>query len=216
MFRKALHLSASAALSAIPLAFLALPVAAESSDWTIDTPHAAASFSVKHMMLSNVSGSFGKITGTVKYDGKHLDKASVEATVDATSVNTRDEHRDEHLKSPDFFDTAKYPTITFKSTKIEPGKDGFKIAGDLTIHGVTKSVVLNAEPLSAPVKAHGSLHIGTSATTTVNRKDFGLNFNKTLDNGGAIVGDSVKITLDIEIKQKLDEAGEKAAPSNKS
>ena len=199
MFRKALLASAVIAVST-------LPAWAEADEWTVDSAHTAAHFAVKHMMISNVSGDFSKTTGTVKYDGKHLDKATIDATIDVNSINTRDEHRDGHLKSPDFFDAAKYPTITFKSTKIEAGadptKEPFKIHGDLTIHGVTKQVVLNAEPLSPVIKAQGGLHVGTSATTKINRKDYGLNFNKTLDNGGAVVGDDVTVTLDVELKQK--------------
>lgn len=204
-----------AAFAAMSIAIVSVPAfAAEPTAWTIDTPHSAARFGVKHMMVSNVSGDFGKVTGTVHYDGKNLDKASVEATIDANSIDTRDENRDKHLKSPDFFDTAKYPTITFKSTKVEPGKDGFKVIGDLTMHGVTKSVTLNAEPLSPEVKAQGGVHMGTSATTKINRKDFGLNFNKTLDNGGAMVGDEIKIDLDLEMKSKPAEA-EAAPPQSK-
>ncbi|CAM5999965.1 unnamed protein product, partial [Sphagnum balticum] len=190
MFRKTLLAASSIALITAP-AF-----AAESDDWTIDSAHSDANFSIKHMMVSNVTGTFGKVSGTVKYDGKHLDKAKIDTTIDVASVSTREEHRDEHLKSKDFFDVEKYPTMTFKSTSIKPGKDGFKIHGDLTIHGVTKPVVLNAEPLSQTVKAHNALHMGTSATTKINRKDFGLSFNKTIDNGGAMVGDDVSITID--------------------
>jgi polyisoprenoid-binding protein YceI len=202
MFRSTLLASTAAIL-------LTLPAGAESDEWSVDSAHTTAHFTVKHMMISNVNGDFGKVSGTVKYDGKNLDKATIAATIEANSIDTRDEHRDEHLKSADFFDAAKYPTITFKSTKIAPGKDGFKIYGDLTIHGVTKNIVLNAEPLSAPVKAQKALHVGTSATAKINRKDFGLSFNKTLDNGGAMVGDDVNITLDVELKQKdTEKAGE--------
>jgi polyisoprenoid-binding protein YceI len=200
MFRKTL-------LAATSIALLTAPAfAADSDEWTLDQAHSAANFSIKHMMISNVTGGFGKVTGTVKYDGKHLDKAKIDATIDVTSITTHEEHRDKHLKSPDFFDVEKYPTITFKSTSIEPGSDGFKIHGDLTIHGTTKPVVLNAEPLSPAVKAHGATHIGTSATTKINRKDFGLSFNKTIDNGGAMVGDDVTITIDVDLKQTDTEA----------
>jgi polyisoprenoid-binding protein YceI len=195
MFRKTLLAAASIAMISAPV------FAADSDEWTIDSAHSAANFSIKHMMISNVTGTFGKVTGTVNYDGTHLDKAKIDSTINVASISTREEKRDQHLKSPDFFDVEKYPTMTFKSTSIEPGKDGFKIHGDLTIHGVTKPVVLNAEPLSPAVKSHGSLHMGTSATTKINRKDYGLSFNKTIDNGGAMVGDDVNITIDIELKQ---------------
>ncbi|HEY9758693.1 MAG TPA: YceI family protein [Oculatellaceae cyanobacterium] len=207
----------NAILATSALALVSLPAVADSDEWTVDPAHTSARFSVKHMMISNVNGDFAKVGGTVKYDGKSLDKATINATIDVNSVDTHDENRDKHLKTADFFDTAKYPTITFKSTKIEPGKDGFKIYGDLTMHGVTKNVVLNAEPLSPVIKAHGALHVGTSATTKINRKEFGLNFNKTLDNGGAMVGDDVNITLDVELKQATQEkTGEAKAKSDKS
>ncbi len=186
---------------------LALPALAGSAEWTIDSAHSDARFDVKHMMLSNVGGDFGKIEGKVNYDGKNLEKASIDATIDATSINTRDAHRDEHLKSPDFFDTQKFPTITFKSKKIEPGSDGFKIIGELTMHGVTKPVTLDAEPLSPAIKDQkGTLHIGTRATGKIDRKDFGISFNKTMDNGGAVVGDKVGITIDVELKQSKETA----------
>jgi polyisoprenoid-binding protein YceI len=203
-------------LATTALAILSLPAVAEPDEWTVDSAHTSAHFSVKHMMISNVQGDFAKVSGTVHYDGKNLDKASINASIDANSVDTHDENRDNHLKTADFFDVSKYPTITFKSTKIEPGSEGFKIYGDLTIHGITKPVVLKAEPLSQVVKIHGGSHVGTSATTKINRKDFNLSFNKTLDNGGAMVGDDVNITLDVELKQDAPKTGETKSKSDKS
>jgi polyisoprenoid-binding protein YceI len=177
------------------------PSFALDGEWKIDPAHSDARFSVKHMMVSNVSGDFGKITGKAKYDGVHLDKATVEATIPVADINTREPKRDEHLKSPEFFDVEKFPTMSFKSTKIEelPGGE-FKMTGDLTIHGITKEVVLTGEAPTKPIKdPHGSMRIGASATTKINRKDFGINYNKALDNGGVMVGDDVRITIDVEL-----------------
>ena len=171
--------------------------------WKIDPMHTSAHFTVRHMMVSNVRGEFGKISGIINYDGKDLSTSSVSATIDASSINTGEEKRDQHLKSPDFLDVAKYPIITFKSTKVEPESNGFKITGNLTLHGVTKEVVLQAESLPAAIKdPYSNLRTGTEATTKINRKDFGLEFDKNLDNGGALVGDDIDITIDVELTQK--------------
>jgi len=198
-----------AALGAVLLLF---PVWAHSEVWTIDTPHSSAQFSVRHMMISNVKGGFTKVTGTVDLDEKDFTQSKVEATIDATTIDTHEPKRDAHLKSADFFDVAKFPTITFKSTSVGRGPGGrLRVTGDLTMHGVTKEVVLLVEMLSAPVKdKSGTLHRGTSATTHVNRKEFGMNFNGVLDSGGVMVGDDVAITIDVEIYQKP------AAPSGGS
>jgi polyisoprenoid-binding protein YceI len=177
------------------------------NEWTIDTAHSSANFTVRHMEVSNVHGGFGKVTGQAKYDGKDLTGANVEATIDVASVDTRDEKRDGHLKSPDFFDVAKYPTITFKSTGVKKTHDGFDLTGDLTMHGTTKPVTLHAEKISEPVKdGKGNLHVGTSATAKINRKDFGVSFNKALDNGGVMVGDDVNIVLDVELTKNKETA----------
>lgn len=174
-----------------------------STVWKIDPAHTSAHFMVKHMMISNVRGDFSKVSGSATYDGKSLTNSSVSAIIDASSINTNEANRDQHLKSADFFDVAKYPTISFKSTKVEPQANGFKIIGDLTMHGVTKSVTLDAEPLPPAIKdPYGNLRTGTEATAKVNRKDFGLAFDKNIDNGGALVGDDVDITIDVELTQK--------------
>lgn len=188
---------------------LCVPVSAKeqiatASGWTIDPAHSSARFSIRHMMISNVNGSFGKVTGNVQYDGKNLPKANVEATIDVDSIDTNEPKRDAHLKTKDFFETDKYPTITFKSKKITPGKDGFKILGTLTMHGVSQDITLDAEPMGPIVNAHGKTRTGTSATTKINRKDFGISYNAALDNGGAMVGDDVKITLDVEMVKAED------------
>ncbi len=174
---------------------------ATSTGWTIDPAHSSARFTVKHMMISNVNGSFGKVTGNVQYDGQNLPKSNVDAVIDVSSINTNEPKRDEHLKSKDFFDAEKFPTITFKSKKITTTDDGFKILGTLTMHGVSKDITLDAEPMGPVVNAHGKTRTGTSASAKVNRKDFGIAFNQALDNGGAVVSDDVKITLDVELVQ---------------
>jgi polyisoprenoid-binding protein YceI len=190
--------------TAIAIAMLiALPVLAHADTWQIDPMHTSVEFTVRHMMISNVKGTFQKTTGTITTNGSDPASATIDATIDASSVDTRVERRDTHLKSPDFLDVAKYPTITFKSTKVEadgPGK--FKVTGDLTLHGVTKPVVLDVESSGAPVKVMGGLHAGASATTKINRSDFGLTWNKALETGGVVVGDEVAISIDVEAIKK--------------
>ena len=177
--------------------------AAQAVQYEIDPVHSSAQFSVRHLMISNVRGEFAKVTGTVVYDPKNLKASSVEATIDATSINTHEPKRDNHLKSPDFFDVAKYPTLTFKSKKVEKAGAGkLRVTGDLTIHGVTKEVVLDVEGPTPEAKMGPSIRSGASASTTVNRKDFGLTWNKALESGGVLVGDEVKITLEIEMERK--------------
>ena len=181
-----------------------VPALATASEWDIDPAHSAAQFSVRHLMVSNIRGEFGKVTGTVNLDDKDITKSTVEATIDATSIITRDEKRDGHLKSPDFFDVAKFPTVTFKSTKVEKaGKDKYKVHGDLTIHGVTKSVVLAVEGSAEQKDPWGNVKRGFAATTKINRKDFGLAWNKALETGGVVVGEEIAITLDIEAAKKV-------------
>lgn len=171
--------------------------------WQIDAAHSSAQFSVRHLMISNVKGEFTKVTGTIVHDPVDPANSKVDVTIDADSINTRDAQRDTHLKSPDFFDTAKFPTITFRSTEIRRSEDGGKIKGDLTIHGVTREVVLDVEGPTAETKdPWGFTRIAASATTKINRKDFGLTWNAALETGGVLVGDDVKITIDLEaIKQ---------------
>ncbi len=181
------------------------------TQWKLDPAHTKALFTVKHMMISNVRGEFGKVSGTVHYDGKSLNNSDVSAVIDASSINTNEPMRDQHLKSPDFFDAAKYPTITFKSKKVEQDADGFKITGDLTIHGITKTVTLTAESLPTPIKdPMGFLRTGTEAKAKINRKDFGLAFDRVMDNGGALVGDDVDIAIEVELIQKPSTADSKS------
>lgn len=172
--------------------------------YNIDTQHSSAQFKVRHMMIANVKGEFDKVSGTVDYDPANASAAKVEASVDVNSISTREADRDNHLKSPDFFDVAKYPTITFKSSKVTPkGDGGLKIEGELTIHGATKPVTLDVEEVTDEVSdPWGLKRRGASATTRINRKDFGMEFNIPLDAGGFVVGDHIDITLDIEMVRK--------------
>jgi polyisoprenoid-binding protein YceI len=181
---------------------LLVPALAAADSYKIDPSHTNASFAVKHMGLSTVRGEFTKLSGDATIDDKDAGKSSLNATIDAASVSTRDEKRDGHLKSPDFFDVAKFPSLTFKSTKIAAaGKGHFKMTGDLTIHGVTKPVTFDVVGFDEDHKSPwGSSVRGGSASTTINRKDFGLVWNKPLDKaGGLLVGDEVTITLDVEL-----------------
>ncbi|GAO03130.1 YceI family protein [Anaeromyxobacter sp. PSR-1] len=173
---------------------------AQAGTWDIDPAHTLSSFTVRHLVITNVRGEFGKTTGAVKLDEKDLARSSVEATIDATTLNTRVPDRDAHLKSPDFFDVAKYPTITFKSTKVEKiGEGKLKVTGDLTMKGVTKPVVLEVlGPTSAIKDPGGNLRRGLVATTMVNRREFGLNWSKTVE-AGPVVGDEVKIEIEAEL-----------------
>ena len=192
-FRKA------AVAAVFGLAIFAIAGGARAETWEIDPVHSNISFSVRHMMLSDVKGEFDKFSGAITATGADPSSVKIEATIEAASINTRAEKRDNHLKSPDFLDVAKFPTITFKSTKIEPAGDGkWKVTGDLTLHGVTKPVVLEVTGPSPEVKVMGSPRRGAAATTTINRQDFGVSFNKTIDTGGAVVGNQVAISIDIE------------------
>jgi polyisoprenoid-binding protein YceI len=192
---------------------------ARAAVWEIDSSHSTAEFSVKHMMVSNVKGTFNKVSGTVNIDDKDPTKSSVDITIDPATIDTHDAKRDGHLKSPDFFDVAKYPTITFKSTKVEKaGKGKLKLTGDLTMHGVTKSVVLAVEGPGPEVKNvfFNAYDRGATATGKINRKEWGLTWNKPLESaGGVLVGDDVQLTIDVELIKKPDAtaAAETAAPA---
>jgi len=171
--------------------------------WKLDPAHSAAEFKVKHMMISNVKGRFTGLNGTLLEDPADPARSSVVASIDVSSISTHDEQRDAHLKSADFFDAEKYPTMTFKSTRVERKSDGeHRVTGDLTLHGVTKPVTFEVEGASAPAKdPWGNTRIGLSATGKINRKDFGLNWNSALETGGILVGEDVHITLDVQFIQ---------------
>jgi polyisoprenoid-binding protein YceI len=185
-------------------AVLALPAAAATSTWQIDPNHSAAQFAVRHLAISTVRGAFTKVSGTIQFDDKDIAKSSVDVTIDAASVDTRVEGRDKDLRSDHFFDVEKYPTLTFKSIKVEQVEVGkLKVTGDLTIHGVTKQVVLDVEGPTAAVKdPWGNQRAAANATTKINRQDFGVKWNAKMDNGGWVVGDDVTITIDVEMVQK--------------
>lgn len=166
--------------------------------WTIDNAHSAVEFAVKHMMFATAKGRFGTVSGTIEIDNQDLANSSVDVTIDAASIDTRDEKRDGHLKSADFFDVENHPAITFKSTKVVPDGNDLKVHGDLTIRGVTHPVVLDAEYNGQGVNPWGQQVISYSATTKINRKEYGLNWNAALETGGMLVGDDIKISIEIE------------------
>ncbi len=190
------------------VAFAPLFASAAPTEWKIDSSHSSAQFSVRHMMVSNVRGEFGNLTGSAMIDDADLTKSSILAEIDAATINTREPKRDEHLRSPDFFDVAKFPKLTFKSTKVERAGAQLKVTGDLTLHGVTKPVVLTADvPVQTIKDGYGNVKRGLTATTKLSRKEFGLNWNKMIEAGGVAVGDEVTIIIDLELNQA------KAAPA---
>src|SRR5690606_20241719 len=171
--------------------------------YILDPSHSSANFSIKHMMISKVKGSFDKLTGQFNYDPQNLESSHVEATIEVASINTRDAQRDTHLKSGDFFDIEKYPLISFKSSSFKKDGDNLLIAGDLTIHGVTKGVTLTVDGPSVEMKdPWGNMKIGASATTKIKRKDFGLEWNAALEAGGVLVGEDVEISLDVQFTKE--------------
>jgi polyisoprenoid-binding protein YceI len=177
-----------------------LPVVAQSTTWQIDPAHSAATFQVRHLMVTNVRGEFGKMSGKAVWDGRSFATVQAEATIDVTSINTREQKRDDHLRSPDFFDAATHPSITFRSTRAEvAGPRTFKLTGDLTIRGVTRQVILDVEATDVVQDPRGGLRVGAQATTTINRQDFGVKWNRALDTGGVVVGDEVRITIDLAL-----------------
>ena len=175
-------------------------VTAGATIWKLDPAHSHAQFTVRHMMISNVKGEFTRVEGQVVFDKSNPQNLSAEATIDVSTINTREPDRDNHLKSPDFFDVAKYPRITFKSNRALAGKNGPELIGDLTIHGVTREITLEVDGPTPPMKdPWGNIRIGASATAKINRKDFGLAWNQALEAGGVLVGDEVRITIDVEL-----------------
>jgi polyisoprenoid-binding protein YceI len=200
------RIAATAGLAAV----FWLPAPAANSTWQIDPAHSAAQFSIRHLAISTVRGGFSKVKGTISFDDKDVSKSSVDVTIDAASVDTREPKRDDDLRSDKFFDVAKYPTMTFKSTKVEQaGPDKLKVTGDLTMHGITKEVVLDVDgPTPAIKDPWGNQRVAANATTKINRQDFGVKWNKALDNGGMMLGDEVTVTLDVEMFQPAAKSGD--------
>ena len=178
--------------------------AARTSTWTIDGSHTNATFSVRHLMISNVRGEFQKVSGTVSYDPAKPEATTVKAEIDVTSISTREPQRDAHLRSPDFFDAENFPTITFESTAFRRGDKNLELVGKLTIRGTTREVVLAIDgPTAEQTDPWGNVRIGASATTKIKRSDFNMTWNTVLEAGGVVVGDEISIALDVElIKQK--------------
>ena len=173
---------------------------AAATAWAIDPAHSMAEFKIRHMMISYVKGEFSGLSGVLNLDESDYTQSTVEASIPAASVRTVDEKLDAHLKNADFFDVERFPTLAFKSTNIQStGGRNYAVTGDLTIHGVTQSVILTVEDVSEPsVDPQGNKRIGLSASTRIHRKDFGLTWNVALGFGGVLVGDEVTITLDLE------------------
>ncbi len=168
--------------------------------WKIDPAHSSAHFVVRHMMITNVRGGFSGVQGTVVFDPADLNGSSVDVTIDKSTLSTGDANRDAHVKSAEFLDVENYPTITFKSKKITKDGDGLRIAGDLTLHGVTKEVTLNVDgPTEEQKDPWGNIRVGASATTKIKRSDFGLTWNAALETGGIMLGDDLKLELEVSL-----------------
>lgn len=194
-------------------ALISAPLAAGTDKYTFDGAHTSIGFDALHLGIFKAHGTFNKFDGTLNYDEKDVTKSSVDVTIDITSIDTRNEMRDKHLNSPDFFDSAKFPTGTFKSTKVVAGKDGkLSITGDLTLRGVTKSVVLDAAILGSAEDDWGNHRLGFTASTTINRMDFGIAWNKIHKSGAVTVGPNIDIVISGEaIQAKAPAAEEKKA-----
>lgn len=202
---------------ALVMMLAAVPGLAQVSTWEIDSTHSAAHFSVRHMMIATVRGDFRKVTGTIYLDEKDVTKSIVEAVIDAATIDTRDERRDSDLRSANFFDVSKFPTITFKSKSVmRLGEGKFKVVGDLTMHGVTKEVTLDVEGLNAQVNdPRRGPKMGASATTQIKRSDFGLTWNRVVETGGVAVSDEVAIIIDLELVKKAPTASPTSGGSSK-
>jgi polyisoprenoid-binding protein YceI len=172
--------------------------------WTIDASHTNATFSVRHLMISNVRGEFQKVSGTVTFDPAKPEATKINAEIDVSSISTREPQRDAHLRSADFFDVENFPTMTFASTSVRRGDKSLEVVGNLTIRGTTREVVLALEgPTPEQTDPWGNVRVGASASTAIKRSDFGMTWNTVLEAGGVVVGDEIKIHLDVElIKQK--------------
>jgi polyisoprenoid-binding protein YceI len=200
------------------LAALLAAAPAGAIELQIDPAHSTATFAIKHMMVTTVRGQFGKVTGTVNYEPSDPTKTTAVVHIDASTIDTHNEKRDAHLKSAEFFDVQKCPEITFKSTKVEKqGEKKFKVTGDLTMHCVTKPTTLDVDGLNGPIKSpFGTTVYAATATGKVNRKDFGLVWNKALEGGGVMVGDEVDLSVDLELSETAPAAKKQAAAEDKA
>lgn len=187
---------------AVVMILAAAAAEADVTTWKIDPAHSSAEFVVRHMMVSRVRGRFEKLSGTVVADLADPSSAKVDVLIDAASIDTSNSDRDNHLRSPDFFDVEKFPAITFRSKRVEKASGGIRITGDLTMHGVTKEVVLSAETPQSPVVVGTARRSGVSATTRVNRKDYGLMWNRALEAGGVVVGDEVDVLIEVALVEQ--------------
>ena len=192
--------AASPAADAMPAKPTMLP---NTSTWNLDADHSEVGFSVRHMMISDVRGSFHNVVSTVQWNDKDVTKSTIDVTITVASLDTRVQKRDDHLRSPDFLDATKFPTITFKSTQLKKKKGGLQITGDLTIHDVTKSITLQAKAPSKAIKdPYGLTRSSVSAEGKIKRSDFGLKWNAALDAGGVVVGDEVILNVMAEFVKK--------------
>jgi polyisoprenoid-binding protein YceI len=189
--------AAVVALAMPPLAHALVP-----DSWVIDPGHSAARFSVKHMMVSTVRGTLGKVSGTIGYDGRTVESITANVTIDLATLNTDNDSRDKDLKSDNFFNIAKYPAVKFTSKRVQAdGQGKFKMVGDLTMHGVTKELTLNGEGPSPPLKQGPEVRVGASATATLDRREWGLLYNRTVELA-PVVGDEIQIQIDVEATKK--------------
>ncbi len=193
---------AKRAATVIAAAWLTAPVLSHAADWAIDPAHTTVTFKVRHLGVTWVRGEFQKVSGKVRYDRKNPGAATADIVVDAASVNTRNARRDNHLRTDDFLLVEKHPQLTFKSRSVKnAGPDSFDLVGDLTIRGVAKEVVLKVADISKELKMGGGAKMGASATTRINRKDFGVKYNRLIETGGLVVGNEVHITIDVELNK---------------
>jgi len=191
-------------LVAILTLTLVLPVLAAAETWTIDPAHTVSGFTVRHMMITNVTGVFEVTKGTIEYKPGEPSSVKADVTIETKSVNTRIAKRDDDLRSDNFFNVEKFPTITFKSKRVQNVRpEGFDMVGDLTIRDVTREVVLKVEGPTQPIRdPQGNRRVGANASTSINRKDFGVNWHRVIEGGGVVVGDEVKINIEIEAVEK--------------
>jgi polyisoprenoid-binding protein YceI len=183
---------------------LALPALAAAETWVIDTPHTVSGFTVKHMMITNVSGAFEVTRGTIEYKPGDVNSVKADIAIETRSINTRNQRRDDHLRSNDFLNAEQFPTITFKSKRVQNARpEGFDLVGDLRIRDVTREIVLRVEGPSQPITdPQGNRRVGANATTTISRKDFGVNWNRAIEAGGVVVGDELKLNIEVQAVEK--------------